>query len=124
MKTIGKYIRTIKTKRQYKDALDFIDKHFEARPDTLEGNLVEILAILIEKYEDEMFPIEAPDPIEAIKFRIEQMGLSSSEFARIIGGRNRASEIFNYKRSLSLNMIRKLNKELNIPAESLIHDAA
>jgi HTH-type transcriptional regulator/antitoxin HigA len=76
--------------------------------------------ILVEKYEEERFPIEIPDPIEAIKFRIEQMGLPSGEFALIIGGRNRASEIFNNTRRLSLTMIRKLNKELKIPAESLI----
>ena len=120
MKTLSKYIRKIQTKREYNNAVAFIDKHFDERPGSLEGNLVEILAILIDKYEEERFPIESPDPIEAIKFRAEQMGLTSGELAKLVGGRNRMSELFNYKRGLSLNMIRKLNKELQIPAESLI----
>lgn len=115
-----KYLKPIRTKKDYKGALKIIDKYFDAKPNTPEGMLIEILSVLIEKYEDKNFPIEAPHPIEAIKFRMEQLGITNGDLAMIIGGRNRASEILNKKRALSIHMIRKLNKEMGIPAESLI----
>ncbi len=121
MKTwILKYLKPIQTQKEYRDALKVIDKYFDAKPKTAEGTLIEILSLFVEKYEEKKFPIEAPHPVEAIKFRIDQMGLTNSKFALIIGSRSRASEILNKKRALSILMIRKLHKELNIPAESLI----
>ena len=81
---------------------------------------MEILGILIEKYENEKFPIELPDPIEAIKFRMEQLNYSQNVLAEVIGLKSRASEILNKKRKLSLEMIRKLSEKLHIPSEVLI----
>ena len=81
---------------------------------------MEILSILIEKYEKEHYPIELPDPIEAIKFRMEQMGYTQNDLAEIIGLKSRASEILNRKRKLSLEMIRILTQKLHIPSEVLI----
>jgi HTH-type transcriptional regulator/antitoxin HigA len=97
-----------------------VERLFDAKPGTVEGRLVEILSLLIEKYEEDHFPIEAPTPIEAIKFRMEQMGWTNKDLAGILGGRNRVSEILNRKRDLSLRMIRMLNKKMGVPAESLI----
>ena len=115
-----KYLKPIRTKNEYRVALSILDRLFDAKPDTVEGRLVEILSVLIEKYEEDRFPFEAPTPIEAIKFRMEQMGWTNKDLAGILGGRNRVSEILNQKRGLSLQMIRMLNKEMGVPAESLI----
>lgn len=79
-----------------------------------------MLALLIENYEDQHYPIDSPDPIGAIEFRMEQMGLTQNDLADIIGYRSRASEILNRKRKLTLNMIRKINQALGIPAEVLV----
>jgi HTH-type transcriptional regulator / antitoxin HigA len=95
---------------------------FHAPAESKEGDEAEILSILIEKYEEEHYPIEAPDPMEAIKFRMEQMGMENSDLAEIIGYKSRVSEIFNRKRKLTLKMIRNLHEKLNIPYESLIAD--
>ncbi len=81
-----------------------------------------MLSVLIEKYEEEHFPIEAPDPIEAIRFRMEQMNMNKKDLAEVIGYRSRVSEILSRKRKLSLNMIRQLHKKLRIPYESLISE--
>ena len=80
------------------------------------------MGILIEKYEDEHYPIEAPDPIEAIKFRMEQLNMDNQDLANVIGYKSRVSEIFNRKRKLTLKMIRNLHDKLNMPYESLITD--
>jgi len=82
----------------------------------------EVLSILIEKYEDEFYPIDAPDPIEAILFRMEQMDMSKKELADILGYKSRVSEIFSKKRKLNIKMIRNLHEKMNIPYESLIAD--
>jgi len=95
---------------------------FDAPVDSPEGDEAELLSILIEKYEDEHYPIEAPDPIEAIKFRMEQMDMNNQDLAEVIGYKSRVSEIFNHKRKLTLKMIRSLHKKLKIPYESLITD--
>jgi len=113
-------IKVIKTQEDYNLALIRLNKIFHAPVDSKEGDEAEILTILIEKYEDEHFPIEAPDPIEAIKFRMEQMDLSRKDLAQIIGYKSRVSEIFNRKRKLNLKMIRNLHEKLKIPYESLI----
>ncbi|HBS88655.1 MAG: DNA-binding protein [Bacteroidetes bacterium GWF2_38_335] len=113
-------IKIIKTEAQYKQALKRLEIIFDAPANTPEGDEAELLGLLIEKYEDEHYPIEAPDPIEAIKFRMEQMNLDNNDLASIIGYKSRVSEIFSRKRKLSLKMIRNLHKKLNIPYDSLI----
>ena len=115
-------IRPIKTEEDYQSALARLEEIFDAKPDTPEGDELEILAMLIENYEDIHFPIEAPDPIEAIKFRMEQMGLTQTDLAEMIGYRSRASEILNRKRKLTLEMIRKLSSALKIPTEVLVQE--
>ena len=115
-------IRVIKTEQDYQEALKRLEVIFDAPIDSLEGDEAEILGMLIEKYEDIHYPIEAPDPIEAIKFRMEQMDLSKSDLAQIIGYKSRVSEIFSRKRKLTLQMIRRIHEKLNIPYESLIID--
>lgn len=115
-------IKAIKTETDYNQALKRLEKIFHAPANSEEGDEAEILSILIEKYEDEHYPIDAPDPIEAIKFRMEQMGMNNKDLAEIIGYKSRVSEIFSRKRKLTLNMIRKLHEKLKIPYESLIAD--
>ena len=113
-------IKPIKTEQDYSDALMRLEEIFDAKKETKEGDELEVLGILIEKYEDENFPIDLPDPIEAIKFRMEQMDYSQNDLAKVIGLKSRASEILNKKRKLSLEMIRNLNSIMKIPTEVLI----
>ena len=113
-------IKPIKTDKDYQKALKRLEKIFHARPGTKEGDELDILALLIERYEEEHYPIEAPDPIEAIKFRMEQMGYKQKDLEDIIGYKGRVSEILNRKRKLSLEMIRSLHEKMNIPLESLV----
>ncbi len=115
-------IKVIKNENDYQKALERLEVIFDAPIDSTEGDEAEILSILIEKYEDEHYPIGPPDPIEAIKFRMEQMDMNKSDLAKIIGYKSRVSEIFSRKRKLSLQMIRKLHEKLKIPYESLIAD--
>lgn len=115
-------IKAIKTEEDYNQALKRLDKIFQAPVDSEEGDEAEILSILIEKYEDEHDPIDAPDPIEAIKFRMEQMGMNNQDLADIIGYKSRVSELFSRKIKLTLKMIRNLHDKLKIPYESLITD--
>lgn len=115
-------IKVIKSEQDYNEALKRLEIIFDASPETTEGDEAEILSILIEKYEDEFYPIEAPNPIEAIKFRMEQMNMDNDDLAKIIGYKSRVSEIFNHKRKLNLKMIRNLHEKLRIPYESLITD--
>jgi HTH-type transcriptional regulator / antitoxin HigA len=115
-------IRVIKTEHDYQQALKRLEVIFDAPVDSPEGDEAEILVLLIEKYEEEHYPITSPDPIEAIKFRMEQLGLTRSDIAEIIGYKSRVSEIFNRKRKLNLGMIRRLHEKLKIPYESLIMD--
>lgn len=113
-------VKIIKTEEDYNKALERFEKIFHAPANTKEGDEAELLAILIEKYEEEFYPIDASDPIEAIKFRMEQMGYTQNDLAKIIGFKSRASEILNRKRKLSLEMIRQLHTTLNIPTDVLI----
>ena len=113
-------IKAIKTEQDYNQALERLEEIFHAPTNSKEGDEAEILSILIEKYEDENYPIEAPDPIEAIMFRMEQMQMTKKDLAEILGYKSRVSEIFSKKRKLNINMIRKLHDKLNIPYESLI----
>lgn len=114
-------LKLIKNDNEYQSVLKRADKLFHAHPNSKEQDELEILILLIEKYENEMvgeFP--DPDPIEAIKFRMDQLELSQQDLAGIIGLKSRASEILSRKRPLSINIIRKLSKRLTIPAEVLI----
>jgi len=115
-------IKAIKTDEDYNRAINRLDQIFHAPIDSKEGDEADVLSILIEKYEDEHYPIDAPDPIEAIKFRMEQMDMSKRDLAQIIGYKSRVSEIFSRKRKLTLKMIRNLHDKLKIPYESLITD--
>jgi HTH-type transcriptional regulator/antitoxin HigA len=115
-------IKAIKTEQDYNEALKRLEVIFHAETDTPEGDEAEVLSILIEKYEDEHYPIGMPDPIEAIKFRMEQMGMKQKDLAEVIGFTSRVSEILNRKRKLTLNMIRKLSDKLHIPTEVLIQE--
>lgn len=115
-------IKPIKTKSDYQKALTRLEAIFEAKSGSSEGDELEVLSILVDNYEKEKFPIGFPDPIEAIKFRMEQLGYSQSDLVKILGLKSRASEILNKKRKLNLEMIRSLNKELDIPTEVLIQN--
>lgn len=113
-------LKPIKTKKDYQQALERLEQIFEAKKNSKEGDELEVLSILIEKYEDEHFPIGFPDPIEAIKFRMEQLGYNQTDLAKVIGLKSRASEILNKKRKLTLEMVRLLHNSLKIPTEVLI----
>lgn len=113
-------IKPIKTKKDYQDALARLEIIFNSKKGSAHGDELEILEILIEKYEDHHFPIGFPDPIEAIKFRMEQMGYNQDDLAKVIGLKSRASELLNKKRKLTLEMIRLINQSLKIPTDVLI----
>ena len=113
-------IKLIKTEKDYKEALKLADKLFDAKPDTPDGDKLDLLVTLIELYEKKNFPIENPSPLAAIKFRMEQLNLSQTDLIPIIGSKSKVSEVLSGKRTLSLNMIRRLSSELDIPAEVLI----
>ncbi len=113
-------LKPIKTKKDYQNALLRLEKIFDAKPGSTEGDELEILGILIDNYEKTHYPIEFPDPIEAIKFRMEQLGYNQSDLATVVGLKSRASEILSKKRKLTLEMIRNLHDTLNIPTDVLI----
>lgn len=113
-------IKPIKTKKDYEQALERLEIIFDAKKGTQKGDELEILGILIDNYEKDKFPIGFPDPVEAIKFRMEQLGYNQTDLANVIGLKNRASEILSRKRKLSLEMIRQIHDRLNIPTEVLI----
>ena len=113
-------IRPIKTDADYRAALNDIENLMMAEPDTVEGEKLYILVTLVEAYEAKHFPMDLPDPVEAIKFEMERKGLTVKDLEPMIGKSNRVYEILNHKRSLTLKMIWKLHEGLGIPAESLI----
>ncbi len=113
-------IKPIRTKKDYEQALDRLEVIFYSKKGTDKGDELEILGMLIEKYENEKFPIGFPDPVDAIKFRMEQLGYNQADLANVVGLKSRASEILNRKRKLSLEMIRQIHNRLNIPTEVLI----
>ena len=116
------HIRPIKTEQDYEAALAEIEALWGAPEDSAEGDRLDVLLTLVEAYEARHHPIDPPDPVEAILFRLEQAGLERKDLEPYIGSSGRVSEVLNHKRPLSLNMIRKLWKGLNIPLESLIND--
>ncbi|MCB1935485.1 MAG: transcriptional regulator [Nitrosomonas sp.] len=113
-------IKPIKTDADYRAALKEVESLMSAEPNTPEGEKLDVLVTLIEVYEHKHFPLDLPDPVEAIKFEMEQKGLTVKDLEPMIGKSNRVYEILNRKRSLTLPMIRKLHQELGIPVESLI----
>lgn len=117
-------IKPIKSEQDYEHTLARLEVIFDAPADTPEGDEAEILALLIENYENEHHFIEAPDPIEAIKIRLEEMNLRQSDLVGVIGGKSRVSEILNRKRKLSVEMIRQLSVKLKLPAALLVQDYA
>jgi len=113
-------IKPIKTEADYRAALQEIETLMMASPDTPEGEKLDILVTLVEAYESSHYPIDLPDPVAAIRFEMEQKGLTVKGLEPMIGRSNRVYEILNHKRTLTLKMIWRLHKGLGIPAESLI----
>lgn len=117
-------VKPIRTRKEHKEALLRVQELFDLDPKegTAQSDELELLAMVVEEYEDLHHPVPPPDPIEAIKFRMDQMGLTDKDLDKLLGSRQRRSEIFNGKRKLSLNMIRTLHEKLHIPAETLIRE--
>jgi HTH-type transcriptional regulator/antitoxin HigA len=115
-------INPIKTEADYKDALKRMEIIFDAAVGTFESDEADVLGLMIDEYEKKHYPIEAPDPIEAIKIRMEEMHLKQIDLVDVIGGKSRVSEILNRKRKLTVDMIRKLNRRLNLSPGLLIND--
>jgi HTH-type transcriptional regulator/antitoxin HigA len=113
-------IKPIKTKADYRAALKDIESLMMAKANTPEGERLDVLVTLVEAYERKHYPLDLPDPVEAIKFAMEQRGLGVKDLVPLIGPANRVYEVLNRKRALSLRMIWRLHKQLGIPAESLI----
>ena len=113
-------INPVKTEKDYRKTLRRIDEIMDAIPNTKAGDELDVLATLVEAYERDHFTIKTPDPVEAILFRMEQMGLNRKALEPFLGGRSRVSEVLNRKRSLSMSQIRKLHDGLDIPLENLI----
>ncbi len=113
-------IRPIKTEQDYNSAINRIEDLWGAKKDTPEGDELDLLVTLVELYELKHYPIAPPDPIDAIKFRMEQMGMTNSDMVQYLGSQSRVSEILNRKRKLTLGMIKSLYKGLKIPAEILL----
>jgi len=114
--------KVIKSGIEYSNALARLEDIFDSEPGTPQGDELELLALLIDDYEKTHYPIGLPDPVEAIKFRMEQMNYNAKDLADVIGFRSRATEILNRKRKLSLDMIRKINKRMHIPPDVLIQE--
>jgi HTH-type transcriptional regulator / antitoxin HigA len=115
-------IKPIKTEADYQKALKRLEVIFDAANGTNESDEADILGLMIDEYEKKHYPIEAPDPIEAIKIRMEEMQLKQIDLAEAIGGKNRVSEVLNRKRKLTVEMIRNLTIRLNLSAGLLIND--
>src|SRR5947209_2241408 len=113
-------VRPIRTERDYEAALKKVERLWGAKDGTREGDRLDVLATLIDAYEAEHYPMDPPDPIEAIKFRMEQQGLTRRDLEGIIGTRTRIAEVLNRKRALSITMIRRLHQHLGISADVLI----
>ena len=115
-------IKPIKTENDYQNALNKLEVLFDAPIGTVESDEADILGLLIDEYEKINYPIEAPDPIEAIKIRMEEMQLKQVDLIPEIGGKSRVSEVLNRKRKLTVDMIRKLTERLNLSPTILIKD--
>jgi HTH-type transcriptional regulator/antitoxin HigA len=115
-------LKPIKTETDYRASLKRLDEIFDAKLGTLESDELEILGLMVDDYENKHYPIDAPDPIEAIKIRMEEMNLKQVDLIPEIGGKSRVSEILNRKRRLTVEMIRKLTTRLNLSSNLLIKD--
>ena len=115
-------LKPIKTEADYRAALKRLEEIFDAKPGTHESDELEILGLMVDDYENKHYPIETPDPIEAIKIRMEEMNLKQVDLIPEIGGKSRVSEILNRKRRLTVDMIRKLGNRLNLSYNLLIKD--
>jgi len=115
-------IKPIKTEKDYNKALERLDVIFDAPQNSKESDEAEILSLLIENYENQYYPIEAPDPIEAIKIRMEEMEIKQKDLVGVIGGKSSVSEILNKKKRLTVDMIRKLEEKLHISASILVNN--
>jgi len=115
-------IKPIKTEKDYEQALERLEVIFEADSNSKGGDEAEILSLLIENYENQHYPIEAPDPIEAIKIRMEEMNLKQKDLVGIIGGKSRVSEILNKKKRLTVDIIRELERILHISASVVVNN--
>ena len=114
--------KILKTDEEHEKALSHVESLMDAKPGTRAEEELELWALLVEQYERENYPIEPPDPIEAIKFRMDQLGLKASDLTKFIPTRSKVSEVLNRKRTLSLSMIRALHLGLGIPVEILIQE--
>src|SRR5512133_1797008 len=115
-------IKLIRTEDEYQKALKRLEKLFDAKPGTPESDEADILGLMVDEYEKKHYQIDAPDPIEAIKIRMEEMQLKQVDLSDAFGGKNRVSEVLNRKRKLTLEMIRNLTERLNLSPGLLIHD--
>jgi HTH-type transcriptional regulator/antitoxin HigA len=113
-------IHPVRSIDDYNNALLRIDELMDAKPGSVAGDELDVLATLVGAYEENHFPIESPDPVAAILFRMEQMGIDRKGLEPFLGGRSRVSEVLNRKRNLSMGQIRRLHEGLNIPLENLI----
>lgn len=115
-------LKLIKTDSEYQEALKRLEEIFDAKIGTPESDEADILGLLIDEYEKKHYPIDAPDPIEAIKIRMEEMDLKQKDLVGVIGGKSRVSEILNRKKKLTVDMVRSLALRLNLSAQILIND--
>jgi len=115
-------LKPIKNEKDYRNALKRLEIIFDAPTDTKEGDEAEILSLMIEHYENEHYPIESPDPIEAIKIRMEELNMRQKDLVGVIGGKSRVSEILNRKKKLTVEMIRELERILQISASVLVNN--
>jgi HTH-type transcriptional regulator/antitoxin HigA len=114
--------KILKTEAEYTEALAKVESLMDVKPGSAKEQELELWSLLVERYEQEHFPIDLPDPVEAIKFRMEQEGLRQKDLERFFPGKNRVSEVLNRKRPLSIGMIRALHRGLGIPAEVLLRE--
>ena len=116
--------KILRNEQDYEAALGHVESLMGAEPGSAQEEELELWSLLVERYEEEAFPIDLPDPVSAIRFRMAQLGLRQIDLAEYLSGNNRASEVLSGKRGLSLKMIRSLHRNLDIPAEVLIQEPA
>jgi HTH-type transcriptional regulator / antitoxin HigA len=116
------HLKILKTKKDYQQSLERFEAIFQSKPGSKASEEADVLALLIKEYEDRHFIINAPSPIEAIKFRMEQQGLTNKDLAGILGNKSRVTDIFRNHRKLNLVMVRKLHRQLHIPLETLVRE--
>lgn len=115
-------LKIFKTKKDYLSGLERFEEIFQSKTGTKESEEADVLALLIKEYEDKHYVINAPDPLEAIRYRMQQQGLTNGDLGKILGFKSRVTDLFNGHRKLNLVMVRKLHSKLNIPLETLIQE--